>query len=403
MFTTSENGSHDRDSKGNDVIRKLAGILRNGFIIDSFDPVSEEAFLKFKFDDSRSVVTSVAIAAVFLIAGLWLWDWTLDPEHALDVIHTRLLMCLFMSIYPAAIFMEIRRSFLPWLLGLVVISIETAFLYHLTLLNGGLLYGFAGFMYWFMLSAFAGLSFNFVESLLLNLCIAVIPNLMVLFGLAPRFNLALYNALIWPTCGIAVFGNLSLDKLYRRLFLYRRHIETQAKTDGLTGITNRSHFVESAPVVVELCRRHDHPISVLMIDIDHFKQINDRYGHPEGDGVIRHVAATMRNKLRITDLLARYGGEEFAVILPETPPRSAFTVAESLRRSIEETPIALGSGRSIRITISAGVAGHDCLPDDIGLEELLKHADLNLYEAKQKGRNRVEAGVAVTPCPCLPT
>ncbi|NMC75219.1 MAG: diguanylate cyclase [Geobacteraceae bacterium] len=384
------------------MIRKLSEILLNGSMFDRFDPESEEDFLNFKYCDSRGVVTSVAIASVFLIAGLWIWDWTLDPYHAQDVIPTRLLMCLFMSIYPAAIVTGIRRSFLPWLLGLVVVSIETIFLYHLTLLSGGLLYGFAGFMYWYMLSAFAGLSFTFLESLLLNLSMAIVPNLLVLFGVAPHFDIPLYNALIWPTCCISIFGNLSLDRLYRRLFLYRRHIEAQARTDGLTGITNRSHFVEAAPVVVELCRRHDHPISVLMIDIDHFKKINDRYGHPEGDGVLRHVAETMRNKLRITDLLARYGGEEFVVILPETPPRSALIVAESIRRIIEETPVPMGPDRFIGITISAGVAGYDRLPDSIGLEDLLKQADVNLYEAKKKGRNRVECGVTAHLRPCYP-
>ncbi len=124
-------------------------------------------------------------------------------------------------------------------------------------------------------------------------------------------------------------------------------------------------------------------ISAFMVDIDHFKQINDRYGHPEGDEVIRVVAEKLRKKLRNTGLLARYRGEEFVVVPPETAPRSACAVAETIRRNIEETTVSLGSGRSVRITVSVGVAGHDLLPDDIGLEELLKQADTRLYEAKE--------------------
>jgi len=374
------------------LLRKLKDVSQRTGVYDRFEPITEESYLAYKFNDSKCVVINVGIATVFLIAGLWIWDWALDPEHAASVLPVRLTMCTILSLYPLAIYAGFRRSALPWLLVTIVISAEATFLHLLTRLKDGVIYGgFSGFMFWFILSVFAGLSFTFTESLLLNIAIAFMPNLLVHFGLAPDLNLALYNALIWPTCFIAIFGNLSLDKLYRRLFLYRQRIETLAKTDGLTGIINRSHFIETAPVLVELCRRHEHPVSAFMVDIDHFKQINDVFGHPEGDEVIRHVAETMRLKLRNTDLLARYGGEEFAVILPETTPDNALEVANAIRRHIEETPIALGADRSIRITVSAGVAGYDVLPDDIGLEELLKQADMYLYEAKQKGRNRVVA------------
>jgi diguanylate cyclase (GGDEF)-like protein len=359
-------------------------------MFEQFDSTTEQAFLDYKFRDSKGVVISVGIATVFLIAGLWIWDWALDPEHAPQVLPARLTMCLILSFYPLLVFSGVRRSALPWLLASIVVSTEAVFLYLLTQLNDGIIYGgFSGFMFWFILSVFAGLSFTVTESLLLNIVIASMPNLLVYLGLGSQLNLALYNALIWPTCFIAVFGNLSLDMLYRRLFEYRQRIETLAKIDGLTGITNRSHFIETAPVLVELCRRHEHPISVFMVDIDHFKQINDLYGHPEGDEVIRLVAERLRTKLRNTDLLARYGGEEFAVILPETGLLNALAVAETIRKHIEETAVTLGADRSIRITVSVGVAGYDTLPDEIGLEELLKQADLRLYEAKQSGRNRV--------------
>lgn len=364
-------------------------------IFDRFEPLREKSYLHYKFEDSKGVVTNVGIATVFLVAGLWIWDWALDPDHAINVLPTRLYMCMILSLYPLAIVAGCRRTLLPWLLAAIVISAEAVFLYLLTQLEAGVVYGgFSGFMFWFILSVFAGLSFTVTESMLLNVVIAFMPNLLVNLGLGSQLNLALYNALIWPTCFIAIFGNLSLDRLYRRLFRYRQRIEALAKTDGLTGITNRSYFIESAPVLLELCRRHEHPISAFMIDIDHFKHINDEYGHPEGDEVIRRVAEIMRIKLRNTDFLARYGGEEFAVILPETTLRNALAVAETIRRNIEETPIAIDADRSVRITISIGVAGYDVLPDEIGVDELLKQADTLLYEAKQSGRNRI---VAIMP------
>ncbi|NVN89031.1 MAG: diguanylate cyclase [Desulfuromonadales bacterium] len=387
--------------------RKLNNFLKRIGVFERFDSTTEQSFLDYKFKDSKGVVISVGIATVFLIAGLWIWDWALDPKHAPNVLPVRLIMCMILSFYPLVVFAGFRRSTLPWLLAIIVVSTEAVFLYLLTQLKDGVIYGgFSGFMFWFILSVFAGLSFTVTESLLLNIVIASMPNLLVYLGLGSQLNLALYNALIWPTCFIAVFGNLSLDMLYRRLFKYRQRIETLAKIDGLTGITNRSHFIETAPVLLDLCRRHEHPISVFMIDIDHFKQINDLYGHPEGDEVIRLVAEKLQTMLRNTDLLARYGGEEFAVILPETVPQNALTVAESIRRNIEETPVILGANRSIRITVSVGVAGYVSLPDEIGLEELLKQADLHLYEAKQRGRNRVVAAKkqgliqGISTCPC---
>lgn len=349
----------------------------------------EEEYREFKFNDSRGVVISVTLATFFLIIGLWTWDRTVDPRHAMDVLPTRILLGVLELFYPIALVAGMRRTVLPWLLALIVLSMEALFLYHLTLLEEGLVYGLSGFMYWFMISIFTGLSFNLTPTLLTVIAIAILPNVLVSFGMASQLPLPLYNALIWPTCLIAMFGSLMLDRLYRRLFQYRRDIEQTARVDGLTGIANRFHFSETAPVLLELCRRHEHPISALMADIDHFKHINDEYGHLEGDEAIRHVARCMRAKLRSTDLLARYGGEEFVVILPETRPAEAAAVAETIRRSIVDTALALGHDRSLRITISVGVAGHDPLPDEIGLEELLKQADSALYAAKQSGRNRV--------------
>lgn len=365
--------------------------LRKISVRDRFDPAMEEAYLDFKFSDSRGIVISVLVATVFLAVGLWVWDWALDPPHAVEALPTRILMGAILTVYPVALVSGVRRTFLPWLLAFIVLAVETVFLYHLTLLKEGVVYGLSGFMYWYMISLFTGLSFHLKPTMLTVIAIALLPNILAPLDLAPQLRLSLYNALIWPTCLITLFGVLVLDRFYRRLFLYQSEIEHTARIDVLTGIANRFHFSEAAPVLVELCRRHDHAISAFMVDIDHFKRINDEYGHPEGDEVIRRVADSMRAKLRNTDLLARYGGEEFVVILPETSPRAAAMVAEAIRKNVTETPLALGDGSYVHFTVSVGVAGYDHLPDEVGLMEILKQADLRLYEAKQSGRNRVIA------------
>jgi diguanylate cyclase (GGDEF)-like protein len=356
---------------------------------DRFDPATEQCYRDYKFEDTKPIALSISLAAPFLASGLWLWDWAHDPAHIMQALPTRILMGVILSLYPLGMVAGVRRSLLPWLFSVLALCVEALYLYHLTLLERGMIYGIAGFMYWFILPVFMGLPYNLTVSLVLNPAIAMLPNILVPLGLAPQFELLKYNALIWPTCIIAIFVNLLLDKLYRRLFRYHQRIEALACNDALTSIANRRHFMETAPALIELCRRHKHPISIVMIDIDHFKRVNDEYGHPEGDKVIRMVADVIRTKLRSTSLLARYGGEEFAVVLPETGPNNAFFVAERIRRSLEEQRVVLETNRSVQVTISAGVAGYGVLPAKTGLEELIRQADAELYEAKRQGRNRV--------------
>ena len=130
-----------------------------------------------------------------------------------------------------------------------------------------------------------------------------------------------------------------------------------------------------------------------MLDVDHFKQVNDRHGHPAGDVVLKSVAELLRGRFRGTDALARYGGEEFMVLMPATGVQQAQEVLEQVRQALQDLPIALDSGETLRCTISIGVAQHQ--PGQT-LNELISLADQMLYRAKQTGRNRVMARAVVT-------
>jgi diguanylate cyclase (GGDEF)-like protein len=158
----------------------------------------------------------------------------------------------------------------------------------------------------------------------------------------------------------------------------------------LTGLLNRRYFQERLAEEVDRASRHGHPLSLIMIDIDHFKAFNDHFGHGAGDICLMTVAATLAANLsRPGDLVARYGGEEFAVILPETDPAGAVRIAERMREALAEQGMAQAPGdeRSI-VTLSAGVAGR--VPDEqADVAELVAAADRKLYEAKTLGRNRV--------------
>lgn len=169
------------------------------------------------------------------------------------------------------------------------------------------------------------------------------------------------------------------------------HAEVQklALTDTLTNLYNRRGFFELGRREVERTRRFNRPLSAIMVDMDHFKVINDTFGHANGDQVLRLVAARLRNNVREIDVIGRYGGDEFTLLLPETDLFIASSVAERLRQIVSETPVMVGED-SIRIAISLGVA--KLAPDTKDLAELVDSADAALYHAKQAGRNRVEIG-----------
>jgi diguanylate cyclase len=158
--------------------------------------------------------------------------------------------------------------------------------------------------------------------------------------------------------------------------------------DGLTGLANRRSFdIVLANFLAELSPNAPGP-SLLMADIDHFKHINDNYGHLFGDKVIRAIATILRENVKGKDIAARYGGEEFVVVLPDTPLSGAYRVAELLRKTVAKSSIRRGgSHESVdNVTISIGVACHRPGETDV---ELIARADKALYQSKQEGRNRV--------------
>ncbi len=162
-----------------------------------------------------------------------------------------------------------------------------------------------------------------------------------------------------------------------------------AATDPLTKVFNRRHFFEFSTRELARSQRNNDSFSILMMDIDHFKNINDSYGHLIGDQVLIRFTQICQKNLRHYDVLARYGGEEFVALLPETDPAAALEIAERLRKAIEETEM-LFDGQTVTLTISIGAASLDSQPG-LSLEIILDRADQALYRAKENGRNQVMA------------
>jgi diguanylate cyclase (GGDEF)-like protein len=166
---------------------------------------------------------------------------------------------------------------------------------------------------------------------------------------------------------------------------YHEIIHRMTVTDGLTDLANRKQLDLVLAEEIPRSRRQNHPLSLLMIDIDHFKNINDTHGHLTGDSVLRGLAGILQRRLRPSDRLGRYGGEEFCVILPETSLHNAAKFGEELRALVEAHAF-VAEDKNIRVTISVGVG---TLQDDMAMGDFYKSADEMLYRAKRTGRNRV--------------
>ena len=191
------------------------------------------------------------------------------------------------------------------------------------------------------------------------------------------------------TLGAIYLFTVQLNKKLRKAL---DRIRKMAVTDELTALFNRRFFFDQLNTEIDRAKRYGHEMSCVLLDLDHFKAVNDTHGHPAGDSVLRAVAGILRGTCRTADTIARIGGEEFIVILPETGIDGALQTAEKIRSGIERSTIAIDGGTEVRITASLGVAS---LPPG-GMQgaeggiEITRIADQALYRAKENGRNRVE-------------
>ena len=230
--------------------------------------------------------------------------------------------------------------------------------------------------------------------------------MMVSFGLATvlflmRTSVAMLNPRamqvmtapnIWQSLTMAASFLVVTCSSFGYLLLYKERADQQAArlatTDALTGALNRRMLSELGERALARSRRRRLSMSVVMLDIDHFKTVNDRFGHAVGDLVLQRFVEVLQRELRTEDVLIRYGGEEFCLLLPEQPRHEARAVAERLRAAIQATTVQ-ANDKNISITLSAGVAAFEV--EDLGLlQKLLEQADAALFTAKRNGRNRVE-------------
>ncbi len=223
-----------------------------------------------------------------------------------------------------------------------------------------------------------------------TISLALVPMIVVLLtlGYQETFWIGVAATCMYVSCMLTSAllqktfnGNLELAY---DLELAKMSAEDMARTDALTGLNNRRAFFDKARILFDFCKRNQQPVSALMLDVDHFKNINDSFGHASGDVVLSRLANLLKINLRDSDLLCRFGGEEFAVLLPNTVGVEAEEIANQSKRTMMNSTIVLAQENLLSITASFGVS-------DTGetLEDLLSHADKAMYLAKNSGRNSV--------------
>lgn len=204
----------------------------------------------------------------------------------------------------------------------------------------------------------------------------------------PRLDNLGYGSFDWAT-QISRLILLAVSTLLATAIVLRsQRLRRQSRSDRLTGLPNRSFFDERVQAELSRARRYGEPVSLAMIDIDHFKKFNDTWGHAAGDVALRGVAAAILASVRQSDLLVRYGGEEFVVLLPGMDTEAAMERVEDMRMTVEQLPLSIPRREdSAKVTISIGLAVYGA--DGTQAEDLLDRADARLFEAKAKGRNRL--------------
>jgi two-component system cell cycle response regulator len=182
--------------------------------------------------------------------------------------------------------------------------------------------------------------------------------------------------------------HLKIKQLQEELIVKNRRLEYISSTDEITGLKTRRYVNEVLETEFKRAQRYGQPLSILMADLDHFKHVNDTYGHPAGDAVLRATSDRLMDLLRATDVAGRYGGEEFILILAHNAIEGAQIAAERWRKAIGDKPFRVPDGREVPVTVSIGVATFDT--SFTSSEQLVSAADTALYIAKESGRNRVE-------------
>ncbi len=295
--------------------------------------------------------------------------------------------------FPLALILRAPKRVLPWILYGSVILLFLFMAQEQALHNQIMQMVITGTLLFF-LTPLIGIVFSWKENLFCELALLVIYISMLhrFLGASPMFvRLGIIGLLMVIT---SAFVTWQFELLLRAQHSNYRRIEKMAMRDVLTGQYNRRYFFAIGGRILKQSLRSKRSTSLAMVDLDHFKAVNDRYGHDAGDVVLRETAHCMEREVRETDIVARLGGEEFVILLPEANQEEGRQIAERIRLAIAALSIPIdGPAKAIQVTASLGLA--QAMPGTESLKGLLRRADHALYRAKEAGRNQVALSTEV--------
>ena len=345
----------------------------------------DAAFRESRTNALISVNLNTFWSIALILLGFAVWDAYVDAAHwrnafvfravgAVVIIATGLFQKLPGQAHWLPVFAKVR---------LLIALVASAF--AASMLDRGFGYGVAGLVVVILTGTYIAIDAR--DMLRINMLILIALAPVIFFISVPTFDKI--GAAVFVLLAVAANTLLGrvLEVSNRRAYALELELHRDARTDSLTGLDNRRAMQERGRVELKRAARSGQPVSVILCDLDHFKNVNDKYGHEAGDRALTSAAAVLREALRESDALGRWGGEEFMVILPGTDERGAAEVAERMRAAIAA---ARFNGVAESNTISLGVASSATL-DDPAMEWdlLIKEADQRLYRAKHEGRNRV--------------
>ena len=346
------------------------------------------SLLNKKMRDHRHLTALMFMMSALLASGEWIWDYITDPIGAQHTVELRLAF-LILLIYPL-IFKQIKNRLLIELIAVISGLIATIiFVEILNRLQNGIIQGLGIFIYLMFLPLlmFQGLSLR--VNLMSTFLYAATPQILALCGMVSDFPYAQYTAMIWPAAIVLMITHYIFAQNYRRRYDLEQALEEASNTDSMTGVSNRRHFIPLLHNEIIRGHRFHHSVSLMILDIDHFKIINDTHGHLTGDLVIRALADICKKTARQLDVIARLGGEEFAILVINAPLQNALIAAERIRAAVANMQLTSFDGFEFSFTVSIGVAEQP--KENYSEEHLINLADAALYQAKQSGRNCVMA------------
>jgi len=353
------------------------------------DRSGDAGFRAYRIAIIHAANQSAFVFVALLLVAFNAWDWFVDPVHAGQALWVRLVGAVVVVASGVYQRRADRVELAPWIAKFRLLVTAASISLALALLDGGFLVGLSGLVIAMLGAAYSSIDrrdvfWLFVPPLLLALAIMAIAGIDRFVFVNAACFLGLTLVVAWLLAGV-------LEASYRRAFILEQALLRESRVDALTGALNRRALEEQGKAAVALCQRHAQPLAVLMIDIDHFKDVNDRFGHAVGDQVLCAVATHCSGLVRESDRFGRWGGEEFLALLPETDRAQAHALAERMRQAVANAGFEFG-GDVQRVTISVGVAG-DIVPPAVDVWRawvaMVKAADVAMYSAKEQGRNRV--------------